>query len=354
MFERFIKCFHWSAMGRLGTAVLVLLGVGAMHNAQAQSTEEFYSKNKQITMIVGYEPGGTYDAYARFIMTYLPKVIPGSPNIIIRNMPGAGSLRAANYLYSQAPRDGSTIGAISQALVLSQAFKYPGVEFDLGEFGWIGRLATSVELTVAWHTSPVKTIEDVKQRELIIGAASAGGSSAGLPRAMNAIVGTKFKIVPGYGGMPSIALAIERGELEGGHATVNSLQHDRTEWLTAKKVSLLVQYSEERHPDLPNVPAMVEFARTPEEKQMLAVFGSMADIGRTVVAPPGLPADRLAALRRAFDAMLVMPEFLADIKRANIEFQPQSGEALQRRIQSTMDIPPELAARAARAWGGKE
>jgi tripartite-type tricarboxylate transporter receptor subunit TctC len=329
--------------------VLAATFIGTPLASFAQAPTDFY-RDKTITLVVGSPPGGGYDAYAQILSRYFGRFLGGNTAINVQYMPGAGSLRAANYLFNQAPSDGTVIGTVEPLLVLNQAFKYPGVDFDLPKFDWIGRLATTVEMTVAWNPSPVTTIDEAWRRELVIGAASAGGSSAGLPRVMNAVVGTKFKIIPGYGGMNGIALAMERGEVQGGHATVSELLTEKRDWVTKKKVSILVQYSLDRHPQFPDVPTMIEFGRTSEEKQVLSIFGSMADIGRTLLAPPGTPADRVETLRKAFTATVTDATVRIDVDKLNLEFEPLSGDALQRRIQATFGISPSVAKIAAKAW----
>jgi tripartite-type tricarboxylate transporter receptor subunit TctC len=336
-----------------GCALLIMTFV-SVHSAHGQSVEEFYKKNNQITMTVGYKPGGTYDAAARLIAAYMPRYLPGQPKIIVKNVPGAGSARAANFLYKQAPRDGTSLGAIGQSLIVNQVFKYPGVEFDLTQFNWIGRLSTSVELSVVWNPSPVQTVEDAKKHEIPFGAASAAGSSARLPRVLNRLLGTKFKIVPGYGGMDGIALAIERGEVAGGHSTTNFLLAGKGDWLEQKKVTVLVQYSQDRHPKFPNVPTIVDLGRNAEEKKILSIYGSMADVGRTVLAPPDVPSDKTTALRAAFEKMVNDPTFANEVQKRGIEFQPMTGADLQRRVQETFDISPAIADRASKLWAGNK
>jgi tripartite-type tricarboxylate transporter receptor subunit TctC len=267
-------------------------------------------------------------------------------------MPGAGSLRAANYLFQQGPGDGLTIGMIQANLVLNQAFSDDNVKYDLRKFHWLGRIDTSVETTVAWRPSPVSTIQDATIHQITLAAATANGLTAGFPRVMNAIVGTKFKIIPGYGGMAAIALALERGEVQGGHMTGSMLLREKRDWITGDKVSILVQYSETRDRSFPSVPAMVEFAQTPEQKKILSLFAALTDIGRTLVAPPGVANDRVATLRAAFTSMTNDPNFLADVRRRKIELNTLSGADLETLIGSSLDISPSIAKVAEDAWTG--
>jgi tripartite-type tricarboxylate transporter receptor subunit TctC len=337
-----------AAAGALGLA-FASLTVPAF--AQDQND---YCQGKSLTLIVGSPPAGGYDTYGRLVAEHLGKFIPGRCSIVVQNMPGAGSLRAANFLFQQAPGDGMTIGMIQPNLVLDQAFNSENVKFDLRKFQWIGRIATSVETTVARRPSPVSTIQDAKTHEITVAAATANGLTAGLPRVMNAIVGTKFKIISGYGGTAAIALAVERGEVDGGHFGGSTLLNEKRDWLAQNKVSVLVQYSQTRDADFPSVPAMVEFAQTPEQKKILSLFAATTEIGRTFVAPPGVANDRIAALRAAFAAMAKAPEFRADAEKRKMELNILSGEAVEQLIDSSLDISPSLAKVAEEAWTGKQ
>jgi tripartite-type tricarboxylate transporter receptor subunit TctC len=324
-------------------AALALLLLGTP--ARSETADEFF-RNKQISLIIGYNPGGTYDLYSRLAATLLPRYIPGNPTIVPKNMPGVGSVKAANYLFGQAPKDGLTIGMIGQQLALTQALRDSTVEYDMRQFNWLGRFTPVVEVTVVWHTSSVKTIEDATKRETTLGATSAGSTSDSMPGLMNRLAGTKFKIIKGYPGTTGSILAMERGETEGAHATIENLLFGKADWLREKTISVLVQYAQERHPAFPNVPAMVEFGKTTEDKQVLALFGSTAEIGRSLMTPPGIPAERLAILRNAFAAMVADPAFKAEIEKRNMEFGPMSGEELQKRIADTLNVPPAVVTRA--------
>ena len=330
----------------IARTLLAALAIGLIGaSAHGETAEEFF-RNKQISLIIGYNPGGTYDLYSRLAASLLPRYIPGNPTIVPKNMPGVGSVKAANYLFGQAPKDGLTIGMIGQQLALTQALRDPTVEYDMRQFNWLGRFTPVVEVTVVWHTSPVKTIEDATKRETTLAATSAGSTSDSMPGLMNRLAGTKFKIIKGYPGTSGSILAMERGETEGAHATLENLLFGKADWLREKTISVLVQYAQERHPAFPNVPAMVEFGKTTEDKQVLALFGSTAEIGRSLMTPPGIPADRLAILRNAFAAMVADPAFKAEVEKRNMEFGPMSGEELQKRIADTLNVPPAVVSRA--------
>jgi tripartite-type tricarboxylate transporter receptor subunit TctC len=313
--------------------------------ARGESAQDFF-RGKQISLIIGYNPGGSYDAYGRLTANFLPRFIPGNPSVVPKNMPGVGSVKAANFLAGQASRDGLTLGIIGQALALTQALGSPSVEYDMRAFNWIGRFTSAVELTEVWHTSPVKTIEDAMKRDTILAATSAGSTTDFYPRLMNRVAGTRFKIVKGYPGTSGSVLAMERGETEGSLDAVDALLFIRPDWLREKKVSVLVQYAQGRHPALPDVPALVEFGKTPEDKQALALFASAAAVGRALMAPPGIPAERVAVLRRAFSAMVADPAFREQVEKSKIELDPLPGEAMQKMMADTLNVPASVFARA--------
>lgn len=337
-----------TAIGSLGLALTCLVVP-----AFGQASNE-YCQGKSLTLVVGSPPGGGYDTYGRLVAEHLGKFIPGRCSIVVQNMPGAGSLRAANFLFQQAPTDGLTIGMIQPNLVLDQAFGSENAKYDLRKFQWIGRIVTQIETTVAWRTSPVKTIQDARTHETTLAAATANGLTAGFPRVMNTIVGTKFKIISGYGGTAAIGLALERGEVEGGSMSGDTLLGEKHDWLAQNKVTVLVQYSQTRNPEFPSVPAMVEFAQTPDQKKILTLFAATTEIGRTLVAPPGVASDRIAALRAAFAAMAKSGEFVADAKKRKMELDILPGEAVAQLIDSSLDISPSLAKVAEEAWTGNK
>lgn len=335
-------------IGTLGLALACLAGP-----AHAQAANDS-CQGKSLTIVVGSPPGGGYDTFGRLVAQHLGQFLPGRCAVVVQNMPGAGSMKAANYLFQQGPSDGMTIGVIQSNLVLDQAFHSDNVKYDLRKFQWIGRITTTVETTVVWKPSPVNTIQDAKTHEITLAAATANGLTAGFPRVMNAIVGTKFKIIPGYGGTAAIALAMERGEIQGGHMTGSALLGEKHDWLTQNKVSVLVQYSQARDPRFPSVPAMVEFAQTPDQKKILSLFAVTSDIGNTLVAPPSVAKDRIATLRAAFESMVKDAGFRADMSKRKLELDVLSGDAVGKLIDSSLDISPSLAKVAEQAWTGKK
>ena len=330
-----------SRLSACGAFLAAFAVVAATVPVKSESAEDFF-RGKQINVIIGYNPGGPYDVYTRLAATLLPKYIPGNPRIVPQNMPGVGSAKAANFLYNQAPRDGLTIGVIGQQLPVNQALGDASVKFDMRQFNWLGRFTSGGEATVVWNTSPVKSIADAMKRETTLASTSAGSSADALPLVMNRIAGTKFKMIRGYPGVTGTVLAMERGETEGAHATLEQILFGKQEWLKEKKATVLVQYAHSRHPAFKDVPAMVEFGKSDIDKQVLALYGSTAEIGRSVMAPPGIPGDRLAVLRKAFETMLNDPAFKAEVEKRNLEFGPMSGAELQKVITKALTVSPEV------------
>jgi tripartite-type tricarboxylate transporter receptor subunit TctC len=333
----------------LGASAFVS-GIGADRETLAATTpsDDFF-RGKQIALLVGFNPGGTYDVYSRTIAEWLPRYLPGAPPVVVQNMPGVGGAKAANYLYSQASRDGLTIGMVSQAMALGQAIHDPTARYDASQFGWIGRVTPVVEMSVTWRTSPVKTIQDAMAHSATMASTGAGSTPYIMPLVLNRIVGTKFKLVRGYPGTTGGLLAMEQGEVEGAYATAENLLIEKPKWLKEKLVNVLVQYSQARHPAFREVPTMVELGRSEDDRKVLALFGSTAEIGRSILAPPGLSPARLATLRSGFDAMVSDPAFKAELVKRNMEFGPLSGLELQALIRRTLQISPEVAERAAKA-----
>jgi len=313
----------------------------ASAGAAAQPAETFF-KGKTINVYIGFAPGGTYDYYSRMFARFIGKHIPGNPTVIAQNMPGAGSFQAANFLYAVAPKDGTALGMITQVAAIEEALRAPGVQYKSAEFNWIGRMSAIVEITFTWKTSKAKTIDDATRHEIPLAGTGPGSPSEGYPKLLNALAGTRFKVISGYPGSTQGMVAMERGEVDGALTSWHTLVRTKQEWLRNGDLNLLVQYVPQRHPDLPNVPTALEVAKTPEGRDIMAFFISSAQVGRSIVAPPGIPPDRVKVLRAAFDAMLADSELLAEIEKTGLEFAPASGEALQGIIQATAGAPREI------------
>ena len=273
------------------------------------------------------------------------KHIPGNPTVVAQSMPGAGSFKLANWLTSVAPKDGTAMGIVSQAVALEEALGSQGVQYKSADFNWIGRATSVIEIMMTFGDARAKTIKDALSREVLIGGTGPGSPSEGYPKLLNAGAGTKFRIIAGYPASAEVLLAMEKGEVDAAFTSWGSLSAYHQDWLDQKKVHLLVQGTVARTTELPDVPAVGELGNSPEDRQMLQLYASTADIGRAFIAPPGLPAERVATLRAAFDATMKDPEFVAEVVRAKVEFHPGTGLEMQKLIEKTAATPPGIIAR---------
>ncbi len=312
--------------------------------AMAQAPAEFFA-GKQITLLIGFGPAGTYDYYARLVARHMGRHIPGKPGIVPQQMPGAGSLTAANFLYGASPRDGTAMAALSQTLAIEEAIGNPGVKYKSTEMAWIGRATSIAQIQLSMATSKIKTVEDALVHVATAASTGAGSPTEGYPKLLNGVIKSKFKPIGPYPGSVDGLLALERGEVDTALTSYNTIKARRADWIREKKINILVTYSLKRHPELPDVPAFPEFGRTPDDRKLLEFYVSAEDVGRSFVAPPGLPADRVETLRSAFMAMVRDPDFLAEIKKADAELNPLSGAELQKIIAATAAAPPALVAR---------
>ena len=326
----------------VGTALSGILILGATP-ALADPVADFY-KGKQIRFIVRTLAGGDYDQYTRLIARFIGKYIPGSPAIVVVNMPGGGGITAANYMAQVAPRDGTVIGIVSQGLAVDQALgASPGLKADLREFNWIANVVHSNQILAVWHTSPTKTLEDAKNRVTTIGTTGAGSASVQFPAFYNNVLGTKFKIVFGYPGGQVINLAMERGEVEGrGTNPYSGWMASKPTWIPEKKIIPLIQAGIEKEPDLPDVPLIIDQKVREEDKPLLYFMANSSSVGRPLATTPGVPAERVAALRKAFQAMVKDPEFIATAKKETLDIQPQTAEVLEKVILGILNSPQDV------------
>jgi len=336
---------------RIVTAALFVSALLASP-AAAQPVAEFYT-GKTITISVGYSPGGSYDYYPRVFARYLGKYIPGNPTVVVQNMPGAGSLRAANFLYNVAPKDGTALGVVTQTVMLEAPLGTPGVKYNAVDFSYIGRMTGVLETMIGWHEAPAKNIQEARKFEMVAGGTGPTSPTEGYPRLLNAFAGTKFRIVSGFGGTAEIMLAMERREVDALENSWNSIVRTKRDWLESKKINVLIQAVMERSKTLPDTPTLVEMGTTPEAKAALAFYTSAAEVSRSLIGAPGIPADRLKALRDAFQAVTRDPEFLAEIKKSQSEFDPAPGEYLQDLAKKIAATPPEIVQRTAAALRAK-
>jgi tripartite-type tricarboxylate transporter receptor subunit TctC len=337
---------------RRGTPVLLVAAAlgfalaGAPTSQADDSARDFY-RSRTLRIVVGFPPGGGFDLYARTVAEFLPRHLPGDVRAIVENMPGASTARAASYVYNVGPQDGTVLGIFHQGLLANQVLDVKAGDFDVTRFNWIGRMGTQLNVGLVWHTSPVKSIEDAKKTEVVYGATAPSATSAMVPRAINNIVGTKFKIVLGYQGSTDMYLAMERGETEGMATGVwYDLTREHQDWLKSGKVGVLFQISTKRVPDLTEVPALPDLAPGKEENKILELLASTEDMGRAFAAGPKVPADRVAFLRAGFAKMMQDPDFLRESAKRYFEINFLPGEELQDLVAKVGRFPPELRNRA--------
>ena len=334
------------ACGRVLAAALVT--ALPLSIARAQSPAEFY-KGKTVEFYIGYSVGGGYDLYARTIARHIGKHIPGNPTVVPRNMEGAGSLRLANWLFRVGAKDGSVIGTIGRGTGFDPILGQQGAQFDGTKFTWLGSANNEVSVCVSWNaTSGIAKFEDLLNKEMTVGGTSSSADTDQFPRIMNGVLGTKMRIVSGYPGGNDVVLAMERGEVKGRCGwSWSSVMSTHRVWLDEKKMTVLAQLALQKHPDLPDVPLIIDLAKTDEQKQILKLIFARQVMGRPYLAPPGIPADRAAVLRQAFLDTMTDKDFLADAEKAQLEITPVDGAGIQKLVTEVYQTPPEVAKKAA-------
>jgi len=328
---------------RAGSLIILGAGLLAALPAKAQSVADFY-RGKTVNVLIGVGVGGEYDLHARLVARHIGKHIPGNPNVVPQNMTGAGGINMANYLFTQAARDGTFIGMLGNNFPATQAVGGQGVRFDAVKFLWLGTIAPVVETMAVWSTAGVKTVDDLRAREIVAGASGKGAITYIYPSMMNEYLGTRFKIVTGYPGGNQINLAMERGEVQARNNTWSSWKATKPTWLRDKLINVIVQAGP-RAPDL-DAPSVEELAKTPDERKLIELVTSGTYLGRPMATTPEVPADRLAALRAAYRATMADPEFRDEAAKAGFEVAPVYGEEMQTIVERIMSTPKELASRA--------
>lgn len=330
------------------TATLIATAASSVAPVQADTIEDFY-KGKTITIYVGFGPGGSYDYYPRVFARYMGKHIPGNPSITVQNMPGAGSMLAVNYVYNVAPKDGTALGVGAQTMMIEEAMGGSAVKFKSAELTWIGRMTSVLEVMIVRGGAKAKSAADIDKVETIAGGTGPASPTEGYPRLLNAFGGAKFRIVSGYKGTTDIMLAMDRGEIDAVENSMSSIMRTRSEDLKAGKLWVLVQASLERSPTLPQVPTLIEFGKDAKSKAALEFYTSSAAVSRALFGTPGIPPERAKALRDAFQAASKDPGLLAEVSKAQVEFEPASGEYMQdlaRKVASTPKDVVELTKKA--------
>ena len=313
--------------------------------AAQDSVADFY-KGRQVTIVVGYGPGGSASFYAQALAHHMGRFLPGNPGFVVQHVPGAGGLLAANNIYNNAPRDGTVFAITGRTIGIEPLIGNPNAKFDGRRFGWLGTANVETTTCLSWHTSLVKTLDDAMSKALVVGGTGADATDVVFPKAVNKLVGTKIKVVVGYQSSAEMNLAMERGELEGNCGlgwTIVKLR--KPEWLAEHKINILFQMALRKHPDLADVPLISDYAKTPEDRQVFDVLFAPHEMGRPFFAPPGLPPERLAALRTAFEQTLRDPQFLAEADKLGLEVQHGGGEAIDRLLERVYATPKDVIER---------
>lgn len=318
--------------------------------ANAASVADFY-KGARLNVVIGSGVGGGYDTYTRVFTRHIGRHIPGAPSVINKNMPGAGSLRATNYIYNKAPRDGSEIGAIYNTMLLEPLLGNSKAKFDVSKINWLGSSGKQQNICVTWHSSPIKTLEQAMIKQVNVSTTSATGNSATMPRIFNALLGTKFKVIQGYTSSGS-QLAVERGEVDGSCGLpYSTLLASKPDWILNKRLNILAQVGLKKHKDMPDVPMALDAVKDPKKKLVMELLLIRQEPGRPIIAPPEVPADRVAALRAAFNATMKDENFLADSKRSHLEIDPLTADEIEKLIKRAYSYPKETVEVAAELVG---
>ena len=323
----------------------LLTAMGCLGYASAVSAADFY-KDKRITLIVGSSPGGGYDTFARAVAKYWSEHLPGKPTFVIQNMPGAGSLVAANHIYNVAAKDGTVLGAMNPGIATDPLLSPDRAKFDAREFQWLGSPLREIQTAVVWHTSPVQSLEDLKTKELLV--AGSGGATEVFPTVCQKVLGLKFKVIAGYAGTKEGGLAMERGEVQGiGGTTWASVKATYGHFLAEKKIKVITQYGLRKHPELPDVPMMIDLAKTQEQRDLLNFVFARQDLGRPYVTAPGVPAERVTLLRKTFVDTMKDPAFVKEAEQRKLDLDPEpvTGEELQKLVADIYATPEPLVAK---------
>jgi len=336
--ERFASTtFIWA------TVVCTAFAAATVTPAKAQTAEPFAGKS--VSLIIGFGPGGGYDRWGRLVAQHIGKHLPGKPNVVPQNMPGAGSYVAASHIYGAAPKDGTVFAIIARDAALGPLSGAPGARFDATKMSWLGSPTKEHNVCIAYNTAKVKDVKQLRDTQLILGDTGPGTGTRSYPKVLNDLLGYKFKLVSGFRSSADVFLAMERGEVEGICESLDSVNSRKPEWIPKKTVNVLLQAGSEPHPELQGVPNVFDLARTAEERQVLEYLYAGQGIGRPFVAPPDLPPERLKLLRDAFDATMKDPEFAADVKRNKFDLEPENGAHLAGLINKIYATPKPIIER---------
>ena len=333
-------------MKRLLALTMGLLVCAAAPAAAQDDVASFY-KGKIVRLVVGIGVGSGYDINARLLARYLPKYIPGNPSVIVQNQPGAGSLTMTNQLYAGGPFDGTAIGASFNGLPTTPLLQPVGARFDATKLNWVGSTNRETQAMYVWAASPINSLADLTTKEMIVGAQAPGSTQYDYPKLAEKLFGWKFKVITGYEATPKIHLAMERGEVDGlCSLSWTTIKTRHAEWLKAKKINLIAQTSFKKVPEIGDVPLMMDQTKDKEKLQILKIFVGAQQMARPFAAPPGIPADRKAALVAAFDATMKDPEYLEDAKKLELDVNPVSGKAIDSLLAEVYATPKDVLRKA--------
>jgi tripartite-type tricarboxylate transporter receptor subunit TctC len=336
------------AMMQRHSLPVILLALAAslpMLTAPASAQPAGYFAGKQVKMIIGLGTGGGYDLWARMVARHIGKHLPGNPTVISQNMEGAGSFRAASYMYGQAPKDGTVVALIARDASLGPITGNSGAQFDPTRYSWLGTTTTETNVCIAHNTAPVKTVQDLAKRELMVGDNGAGTGTGNYPKALNQLLGLKFKIIRGYASSADVVLAMERGEVEGYCESLESVYSKRPDWIPNKTVNVLFQGGVQPNPELKDVPFINDLAKSDDDRRAIEFLYAGQGIGRPFFAPPGLAPDVLKMLRDGFNATMQDPEFVAEAKQRKLTLAPENGEYMEKLINRIYATPKPIVER---------
>ena len=340
-------------MGTLARTGLVAGSLVALCAAPAfaQSAADFY-RGKTLTVVVGYAPGGGYDIYSRLLTRHLGNHVPGTPNVIVQNMPGAAGVVASNNIYVASPKDGTVIAAVDQNIPMFQLLGGKGVKYDATRFAWLGSMAASNGIAMTWAATGVASLDDAKKREVSMGTTGANDDAYIYARTLNALLGTRFRTIQGYSGTSSVNMALEKGEVEAmGRSTYYGFASQRPDWLRDKTVNIIVQFGFEKQPEIASVPLLLDLVSGAEAKQIASLISMPTSIGYSHWLSPDVPADRLAALRTAYMAALTDPALVEEAKQRGIEIKPRTPDDIAKLVKAAAETPAEVREKTVKILG---
>ena len=331
-------------MKRAPLALLIVLAAAAPAVAQQEEAAAFF-RGKTLRLIVGIAVGSGYDINARLLARHMAAHIPGQPTIIVQNQPGAGSLAMTNALYHTGPFDGTVMGASFNGMPTTPLLQPTGVRFDPVRINWVGSTNRETQVMYVWHDAPAQVLEDARATEIVMGGQAPGSTQLDYPVLANKLFGFKFKVVTGYESTPKIHLAMESGEVHGTIANWSTLKAINTDWITDKKVRILAQWALQKNAELPDIPLFMDLAKADSERDALRLMLARLEYGRPFFLPPDVPVARVEALRRAFDATMKDPAYLAEADKLKIDVEPLSGEAVAALVEQVSRTPADTVAR---------